>query len=106
MHQAMSHLHDQEHLIADPEPTPELWWGWKITNFLPILLICAYKLVLSPFLGGSCRFEPSCSSYALEAFQTHNFFAALWLTIWRILRCNPFVKGGFDPVPKPHSHKH
>jgi len=49
--------------------------------------------------GPSCKYVPSCSSYALEAFQQHNFFYASWLTVWRILRCNPFSKGGFDPVP-------
>lgn len=48
----------------------------------------------------SCRYRPTCSHYAKEAFETRNFFYATWLTIWRILRCNPFSKGGYDPVPK------
>ncbi|ACF15180.1 protein of unknown function DUF37 [Chloroherpeton thalassium ATCC 35110] len=72
---------------------------WKIMNSLPILLIRFYKLFISPLFPPSCRFHPSCSSYALEAYRTHNFFYATWLSVWRILRCNPFVKGGYDPVP-------
>lgn len=72
---------------------------WKITNAIPIVLIHLYRTLLSPLLGPSCKYVPTCSSYALEAFQKHNFFYALWLTIWRILRCNPFSKGGYDPVP-------
>jgi len=48
----------------------------------------------------TCRFTPTCSAYALEAFQKRGFFMGLLLTIWRILRCNPFCKGGYDPVPE------
>ena len=73
---------------------------WKIINQVPILLIKFYRSYISPLLGPSCRFYPTCSSYALEAFRTHNFFFALWLTVWRLLRCNPFSKGGYDPVPQ------
>jgi hypothetical protein len=47
----------------------------------------------------ACRFHPSCSAYGLEAFQTHPFHRALVLTVWRIMRCNPFNAGGYDPVP-------
>jgi len=72
---------------------------WKIINAIPIVLIRLYRTFLSPLLGPSCKYVPTCSSYALEAFERHNFFYALWLTIWRILRCNPFSKGGYDPVP-------
>lgn len=78
---------------------------WKFFNAIPIALIRFYQFALSPYLGGSCRFHPSCSNYGLEAFKTHNFFTALGLTIWRILRCNPFVKGGYDPVPQRNSNK-
>lgn len=46
-----------------------------------------------------CKYTPSCSNYALEAYQKFNFFYASLLTFWRILRCNPFSKGGYDPVP-------
>ncbi|NTW49540.1 MAG: membrane protein insertion efficiency factor YidD [Chlorobiales bacterium] len=74
---------------------------WKVINSLPILLIRFYQVALSPLFPPSCRFVPSCSNYALEAYRTHNFFYATWLTVWRVLRCNPFVKGGYDPVPPP-----
>ncbi|MEI8032866.1 MAG: membrane protein insertion efficiency factor YidD [Chlorobiaceae bacterium] len=72
---------------------------WKYVNQLPILMIKLYQAFLSPLLGSSCRFVPTCSSYALEAFQHYNPLYASWLTLWRILRCNPFSKGGFDPLP-------
>ncbi len=49
----------------------------------------------------TCRYHPSCSAYAKEAYETRNFFVASFLTAWRILRCNPLSKGGYDPVPKP-----
>ncbi len=47
-----------------------------------------------------CRYTPTCSQYALEAYEKFNFFKASWLSLWRILRCNPLSKGGYDPVPK------
>ena len=46
-----------------------------------------------------CRFTPTCSEYALEAYQKYGFFKGTALSVWRILRCNPFCKGGYDPVP-------
>ena len=65
-----------------------------------ILLIRFYQKFLSPLKGGPCcRFYPSCSAYALEAFTNRGFFVGFGLTVWRILRCNPFCKGGYDPVP-------
>lgn len=48
----------------------------------------------------TCRFRPTCSHYAIDAYTHHNFFYATILTVWRILRCNPLVKGGYDPIPK------
>lgn len=48
-----------------------------------------------------CRYHPTCSHYAHEAFEKRNFFVAAVLSAWRILRCNPFSKGGYDPVPEP-----
>ncbi|MFH5881680.1 MAG: membrane protein insertion efficiency factor YidD [Candidatus Izemoplasmataceae bacterium] len=70
---------------------------------LVIKLIEGYQK-LTKNTNPTCRYTPTCSSYAKEAFQTRNFFVALWLSIWRILRCNPFSKGGFDPVPKKKTH--
>ena len=66
---------------------------------LLIKLIRFYRRYISPYKPACCRFEPTCSAYALEAFTKRGFFAALLLTTWRILRCNPFGKGGYDPVP-------
>lgn len=66
-----------------------------------ILLLCvrAYQLVLSPFSGGACRFEPSCSHYAVEAVEQHGAVRGFWLALRRLGRCHPFARPGFDPVP-------
>jgi len=72
---------------------------------LIILLIKFYKTGISPFLPSSCRFYPSCSEYALEAVQIHGTFKGSWLALKRILRCHPFNKGGYDPVPSKHKHE-
>ena len=67
--------------------------------WLLILPIRAYRLLLSPWLGHSCRFEPSCSAYAIEALEIHGPLRGLWLTILRLMRCNPWGGCGCDPVP-------
>ena len=64
-----------------------------------IWLVRLYQKFISPLKPPSCRFTPTCSAYAIEAFSKRGFFAGLILTVWRILRCNPFSKGGYDPVP-------
>ena len=65
-----------------------------------ILLIRFYRKFLSPLKSKPCcRFTPTCSAYALEAFQKRGFFVGTVLTVYRILRCNPFCAGGYDPVP-------
>lgn len=70
-----------------------------IKKFL-IFLIRTYQLTISPrFSHGSCRFTPTCSQYAIEAIEIHGIFKGSLLAFWRILRCNPFNKGGWDPVP-------
>lgn len=75
-----------------------------------VALITKYQSVSSQ-KNPTCRYHPTCSHYAKEAFETRSFFIALPLSIWRILRCNPFSKGGYDPVPKPkknakeHTHE-
>jgi putative membrane protein insertion efficiency factor len=66
-----------------------------------IALVQAYRLLLSPLLGPSCRFAPSCSQYAIEAIQTHGPLRGSRLALGRVLRCHPFHRGGFDPVPLP-----
>ena len=71
-------------------------------NFLTsacCLLIRFYQVCVSPFLPPCCRFYPSCSHYALEAFRKYGPFRGFSLTARRIARCNPYCEGGFDPVP-------
>ncbi len=63
-------------------------------------LVRGYRLLLSPWLGSSCRFEPTCSAYALRALECHGALAGSRLTLWRIARCNPWCEGGCDPVPE------
>ncbi|MEX2219409.1 MAG: membrane protein insertion efficiency factor YidD [Phycisphaerales bacterium] len=64
-----------------------------------ILLIRAYQVILGPLLGGHCRFVPTCSHYALEAYRTHGPLRGSWLTLRRVVRCHPFGGHGYDPVP-------
>lgn len=64
-------------------------------------LIRLYQLTLSPLIGGHCRFHPTCSHYALEAYRTHNPVSATWLTVRRLLRCHPLGGSGYDPPPPP-----
>lgn len=59
----------------------------------------AYRLLLSPWLGSACRFEPTCSRYAIEAIERHGPGAGSLLTVKRLVRCHPFCAGGHDPVP-------
>ncbi|MDH4211764.1 MAG: membrane protein insertion efficiency factor YidD [candidate division WOR-3 bacterium] len=70
---------------------------------MSLVLIClvrAYQLSIGKLLPRVCRFEPTCSTYAIEALREHGFFRGLALTLYRILRCNPLCNGGWDPVPK------
>lgn len=59
-----------------------------------------YRLVLSPWLGTACRFEPTCSVYAIQALQRHGAMAGIYLGAHRVLRCHPWCAGGCDPVPE------
>lgn len=70
-------------------------------NKLFLKLIKIYQLYISPQLGhGKCKYYPTCSQYAYECFKKYGFFKAFFKSVWRILRCNPFSKGGYDPVEK------
>ena len=64
-----------------------------------LLLIRVYQRVISPMTGAHCRFLPTCSQYAYEAISRYGVLKGGALSLWRILRCNPFGKGGYDPVP-------
>jgi len=64
-----------------------------------LFLLRIYKKYVSPGLPPSCRFTPTCSEYAMEAVEKHGALRGGLLAVWRVLRCNPFCKGGYDPVP-------
>jgi uncharacterized protein len=83
-----------------PAPSRAGIGGWRFWTALPFLVaIRTYQLTLGPFMGGHCRFHPTCSEYGLEAFRRHGPLRGLWLTGRRILRCHPFGGSGDDPVP-------
>ncbi|MBZ4683857.1 MAG: uncharacterized protein PWP46_723 [Fusobacteriaceae bacterium] len=65
-----------------------------------IFLIKIYQKLISPILGNNCKYYPSCSNYSIEAIKEHGIIKGSILSIWRILRCNPWSHGGYDPVPK------
>jgi putative membrane protein insertion efficiency factor len=64
------------------------------------VILKVYKRLVSPFLPAACRYVPTCSEYAAEAVARHGVFRGTMLACWRLLRCNPLARGGFDPVPK------
>lgn len=63
-----------------------------------IFIIKIYQKLISPMFPPSCRFYPTCSEYSIQAFQKYGVFIGLGKSVWRILRCNPFNKGGYDPL--------
>ena len=79
----------------------------RVLAGIALAAIRCYQMVFSPLkrffqvAESPCRYHPTCSQYARECFQTHPFLKALYLTTKRILRCHPFSKGGYDPVPAP-----
>jgi hypothetical protein len=77
-----------------------LWIAGTPVRWAMVALIRLYQLTLSGWLGGQCRFYPSCSKYAREAIQRHGAWRGSAMATWRILRCGPFTEGGFDPVPR------
>ncbi len=68
-------------------------------RWLALKFIRFYQVAISPWLPPSCIYIPTCSQYGYEAIQKYGFFKGGMLTVWRILRCNPFSRGGYDPVP-------
>ena len=79
---------------------------WRAFMCAPQLLLMSlvkmYRLLLSPWLGGACRFEPTCSAYSLQALEQQGALAGSVLTVYRLVRCQPWCKGGHDPVPVQH----
>lgn len=71
---------------------------------LLIGIVKAYRLLLSPWLGSACRFEPTCSAYSLQALQNHGAAVGSYLTLTRLGRCHPWCSGGADPVPTIAPH--
>ena len=78
-----------------PKKNHEIKIAVKITNSL----IRLYQLTFSSLVGNCCRFQPTCSEYARQAYQKYGVLKGTRLTIWRLLRCHPWAKGGYDPVP-------
>jgi uncharacterized protein len=71
----------------------------SVASRLLVVLLTGYRRFISPLLGPTCRYYPSCSAYALEAVQLHGALRGSWLTVRRLSRCHPFHAGGIDPVP-------
>ena len=75
----------------------------KIAQIVVLQLLRAYKWAISPMFLPACRYVPTCSEYAMEAVDRYGVLRGGWMTLWRLLRCHPFVKGGYDPVVKTPS---
>jgi len=73
--------------------------SWGLSAAL-IFLVRLYQSLLGPILGGHCRFQPTCSNYAIDAIRNCGPLKGLRLSVWRILRCHPYSKGGYDPAPE------
>ena len=82
-----------------------LWVAGAPARSILLGAISLYRLTLSGWLGGQCRFSPTCSRYAEEAIRAHGAIKGSFLMVRRVLRCNPFGRGGFDPVPPERGHK-
>ncbi|MBU3576615.1 membrane protein insertion efficiency factor YidD [Polynucleobacter sp. UK-Kesae-W10] len=75
-----------------------------VLNHVAIKSVKLYQLLLSPYIGMQCKYVPSCSQYACDCFEHYGFFKSFRLMVWRILRCNPWSHGGYDPAVKQTSH--
>lgn len=89
---------DHDHVAAEPVPPESPKPGDPFTR-LALWLITGYRRFVSPLLPPSCRFFPTCSEYGYEAIAKYGIIRGGRLAVWRILRCNPFGRGGYDPVP-------
>ena len=73
---------------------------WLLPRNVCVLILRAYRAVISPLYGDVCRYYPSCSAYTLQAIQRYGVIAGIGLGAWRIARCHPWAKGGVDDVPE------
>ena len=71
----------------------------KILVYPFILIIKLYQSFISPLIGANCRYTPTCSEYSINSFKKHGLIKGFFLSVKRIIKCNPFFKGGYDPVP-------
>jgi len=74
----------------------------RISTLIPLCVIGIYRYLISPLIGSNCRFYPTCSHYAEDAYKRYGFFKGSYLTIRRLLKCHPWHSGGIDPVPDEH----
>ena len=78
-----------------------LEWLGREVRLLLVFAVRLYQVSLSLLWGPSCRFTPTCSQYAIEALERHGVWRGVALAAWRVLRCHPLARGGYDPVPPP-----
>jgi len=78
----------------------------QVLKSIALAILRGYKWAISPLFGPACRYVPTCSEYAMEAVERYGAIRGGAMAAWRVLRCHPFVNGGYDPVVKPkHSHE-
>ena len=86
--------------LNDTSPKPKNAFGWKALLSLPFIIpIKIYQWVISPLLGPKCRYQPTCSHYAIDALKKYGPIKGFWLALKRISRCHPWGGSGWDPVP-------
>ena len=91
--------HAAKHTMSEPADKLSAGRYWTLPRRVLIVLVRGYRLLLSPWLGNACRFEPTCSVYAIGALERHGSVAGTALAVGRIARCHPWCAGGHDPVP-------
>lgn len=91
---------DQQAEVVEPRLRDLPFTVWNLPRILLLAMIRGYQFVISPALPkDTCRFYPTCSHYSYQAIYKHGAIKGTGLSIWRVLRCNPYNDGGFDPVP-------
>ena len=91
---------DQQAEVVEPRLRDLPFTVWNLPRIILLAMIRGYQFVISPALPkDTCRFYPTCSHYSYQAIYKHGAIKGTGLSIWRVLRCNPYNDGGFDPVP-------